>query len=872
MLPINIKHITLLFLMMLSGLCLAQSKSIKGKVTGAQNIPVDGAAVVLYDTKKSIITYTVTNEFGAYTLEGDVKENYTLEVTHISFLKKVKTITANDITKSPIVIDVVLEENTASLDEVIIISSNEVKDTVRLDLDKLKLYEDAKLQEILEKIPNFRLSDDGTIIYKGKNIDKILVNKKPSFENQNSIALESIEKNIIDGISVINNYNDEFTLDFDENEETVLNIDTKEDFKNILNGSLEGKAGYQDKYEFKAKGFLFSKNLNAFLTNNTNNIGKTTITSNEIKSIFKDGLPISGYQEQTLVGKLFSTNENLQKDFFTSTNLTLRNQTQRLKTAGIFYYIAPNRVNSIVQNTNTLDNVSLLNTIDENKAKTQSFLSAISLAYKLSNKSILSYNLNVDYVNNRNKSTIQNELFDNGNPNGVNTTFSNNNNNIFSQYHQLVFTNKIQKNLILDAKGAYFSEGTKLLNDYSIQQNTSIVEDVQNYKFDKNQAHASIGLKYKYSDAFIPRLSANYYRTQEELKDRNLNNSLLIRRERDSYLVNLEVTGDGIVKGLDYDFNIGFNSFTNTLVTNNIDKSDTFVHVDASMSYENKLNRYHIGYERFRDFNDIYSGITTIQPFNSIWNGNSMLPLIFNSSSLIDASYNYNNIFDGEAFSVSASYGTEKNTLQRNFIAQENGISEFNLFLADKTNIFKVSSYYSKTLAPLSYPTKIVVSASYNQIEYPSIIAQQEVDVLTKVLSPSLRVQTITDNFFNFEFASKVSFSSDEVANTTYDATYTRNSFAVLLKNKKWNGNITFLYDNNHINNITYSRKNLNLGVSYTKNNMVFSMEARHIGELLSFFENDAYNSQFIISNGITNTIVNNQSLNYIILGIKFKL
>ncbi len=325
MLPIKIKHIALLFLMMLSGLCLAQSKSIQGKVTDTQNLPIDGAAVVLYNAKKSIITYTVTNEFGAYTLEGEVKENYILEITHISYLKQSKTITANQLTQSPIVIDVVLEENTASLDEVIIISSNEVKDTVRLDLDKLKLYEDAKLQEILEKIPNFRLSDDGTIIYKGKNIDKILVNKKPSFENQNSIALESIEKNIIDGISVINNYNDEFTLDFDENEETVLNIDTKEDFKNILNGSLEGKAGYQDKYEFKAKGFLFSKNLNAFLTNNTNNIGKTTITSNEIKSIFKDGLPISGYQEQTLVGKLFSTNENLQKDFFTSTNLTLRN-------------------------------------------------------------------------------------------------------------------------------------------------------------------------------------------------------------------------------------------------------------------------------------------------------------------------------------------------------------------------------------------------------------------------------------------------------------------------------------------------------------------------------------------------------------------
>ena len=871
MLPIKIKNITLCFLMILSGLCYAQSKSINGKITGANNLPIDGVAIVLYDAAKNIVTYTITNELGIYNMEAAIQENYVLEVTHISYLKQTRIITGEDVAKTSLSIDFKLEENTASLDEVIIISSNEVKDTVRLDLDKLKLYEDSNLQEILEKIPNFRLNDDGAIIYKGKNIDKILVNKKPSFENQNSIALESIEKSIIDGISVINNYNDAFTLDFDENKETVLNIDTKDDFKNILNGSVEGKIGYQDKYEFKGKGFLFSKNLNAFLTNNTNNIGKTTITSNEIRSIFKEGLPISSYHEESL-GRLFATNENLQKDFFTSTNLTLRNQTQRLKTAGIFYYIAPNRVNSVVQNVSTLDNISLLNTIDETKAKTQSFLSAISIAYKISNKSILSYNLNVDYVNNRNKSTVENELFDNGTPNGINTTFSNNNNNIFSLYHQVLFTNKLQENLILEAKGAYFSEGTKLLNDYSIQQNMSITDNAQNYKFDKNQAQATIAIKYKFSDTFIPRISANYYRTQEELKDRNLNNSMIIRRERDSYFVNIEAKGNGVTKGLDYDFNIGLNPFTNRLVTNNTEESHIFVPIKASLNYENKLNRYYIDYSRSRDFNDIFSGVNTIQPFNSIWNGNSLLPLEFNTSSTVKASYNYNNIFDGEAFSISVTHSTDKNSLQRNFIAQQNGISEFNLFLADKSNTLKASSYYSKVLSPLKYPTKIGVFVNYNQVKYPSIIAQQEVDVLTRVISPSVRVQTITDNLLNFEFSSKISFSSDEVVNTTYNATYTRNSFAVLLKNKIWKGNITFLYDNNHINNVTYSRKNLNLGLSYTKNNMVFSMEARHVGELLSFFENDAYNSQFIISNGITNTIVNNESLNYIILGIKFKL
>jgi hypothetical protein len=347
---------------------------------------------------------------------------------------------------------------------------------------------------------------------------------------------------------------------------------------------------------------------------------------------------------------------------------------------------------------------------------------------------------------------------------------------------------------------------------------------------------------------------------------------MLIKRSQDNYLVNLEVTGEDIIKGVDYEFVVGVNSFTNNLTVDRIENTETFIPVDLWLDYENRLNRYTISYSRTRTFNDIVLGINSIQPFNSIWNGTNLFALGFNTANNFSASYDYDNLFDGEIFSVSASYKNQKDVVRRNFVQQQNGISEFDFFIADKATDLKLSAFYSKTLSPLKYPTKVDISASYNQVDYPAVIAQQEVDVVTKTIAPELRIETITDNFVNFSLSSKVSFSSDEILNTTYDAVYTRNSVAVLLKNKQWKGNITFLYDNNNINNITYTRKNLNLGLSYTKNNMVFSMEARHLGELLSFFKNDAYNSQFIISNGITNTIVNNQSLNYIILGIKFKL
>ncbi|WP_442265273.1 carboxypeptidase-like regulatory domain-containing protein [Tenacibaculum sp. ZS6-P6] len=867
---LNRKHIIILIFLMQTLLGFAQSKVISGKVIDLNQLPIEGVAVILYNTQKKIIEYTVTNEQGNYEIKAAVNSGYTLEVSHIAFLKKQYNFTTEDLNKNSIIKNFTLEENLTSLDEVILVSSKKAKDTVKLELDKLNLYDNDNLKDILKKIPNFRLSDDGTIIYKGKNIDKILVNKKPSFENQNSIALENIENKIIEGISVINNYSDDFSLDFEDEEESVLNIDTKNKNQTIMNGSLETKYGYNNKYEIRAKGFLFSQSLNAFLTQNTNNIGKTTIKSNEIKKLFSVGQPFSPYQAQSL-GMLFASNENLQKDFFSSTNLTLRNQTQRLKTSGVFYHFAPDRISSVLQNTSTLNNENLLNTTDNTRTKTQSFLGALGLAYKVSDKTILSYNLNANYIDDTNKSTIENELFTNGTASGTNNISSSNLNEVFSGYHQLNLKSKLRKNLILEANTALYHEGTNFLNDYNVTDNSSTINDEQDYKFNKNQFSGGLGLRLKVSEIFIPRLTLDYYRTQEKIFDKN-NSINLIERDRNNYIVNLKVRGNDVIKkGLDYQFSLGTDVFSNTL--NNItEQNDTFIPMSLWVDYDRKMHRYYISYSRKRKFNEIESGINTIQPFNSIWNGNSIFPLGFNYSDQFYTSYNYDNLFDAEIFSISFNYETQNNSLRRAFVQQQNGISEYDFFIAEKAQDYSIETFYSKTVAPIKFPTKVDLSLSYSGAKYPSKIGQQDVNITTQNIAPRLNIETITDSFINFSLSTRLSFITDEVENLSYDSRYSSSSFSILFKDKSYKGNISFLYDNNIINNTTFSRKNINLGFEYTKGKITYSIEGRHLGELLNIFENDAYNSQFIIRNGITTTLVNNQSLNYFIAGIKFNL
>jgi len=865
-LHINIKKLLLSLLLLLPVFVIAQTSVIKGIITDEVKSPVEGAAVVLHDADDAIISYTITDQLGAFYLENDVQEGYYLQVTHITYLRQQKTIQKKSAT-TIYVLDFTLQENENALNEVIIFSSNTEKDTVRLDLEKLNLQENDNLKDILSKIPNFKLGKKGNIIYKGKSIDKILVNNKSSFVNQNNLALESIENRMVEGIDIINNYTNTFKIDFEEQTESVLNINTKKSAQNIVTGAIEAKYGYDNKYEGRVKGFLFSNTANIFLINNTNNIGKSTLNFEEINTLFSEEQSFSNYHINGL-NTIFSSNENLKKDFFSNTNLTFRNQGKRLKTSGLFYYFAPEKINSTRYRLTTLDNVSLLNSEDEATSKANSFLGTLTLAYKIAPKTIVEYSINTNFINTRNASLISNELVA---AERTNTIHANNDNAITSVFNQLSLTSKLNAKTILGGSASLLHEKSGLLNDYTITDDSGLTStQFQDYDYKQDVFYGSSYLKYRTSHAFIPSLKASYKTVNEKIEDNNASATSLIDRTLNTFSVQTEITGKDKPGKIEYHFSLGIDAFSNT--TNLEKKEKTFIPLAFDFEYENKLHRYYINYSRALRANDIAAGITTIEPFHTIFLGNDTLPLTFTKSNKTEASYTYSNIFDAELFAISFNYNTYKDAIRRSFISQENGVSTFQNFVADRSFDYTLRTSYAKTVFQLKYPTKIDFDISYTQNEYPTIIADDIVKIKTRNVTPKLSFETITKQFINFKLNSSLAFVTDKAQGETYNASYLNNSFSMLIKNKAWRGSLTFLYDHNRINDINYSRKNINLDLAYTHNKLTLTMEARHIGELFSLFENDTYNSSFTIRDGLSSVLINNRSLNYLIFGIKYNL
>lgn len=163
-----------------------------------------------------------------------------------------------------------------------------------MKLDKFLIKEDDELKKILTRNPNFNIGNDGTIVYKGKNIDKILVNGKETFDNQNSIALDNIKADMISGLQIVNNYKDPFNMTNDEFE-TVLNLKSKNPSAAITTSNIEAAYGIKSNYKVKGNIMRFSNVINGFIVENANNINENVISLRELTNLFNINMPISSY-------------------------------------------------------------------------------------------------------------------------------------------------------------------------------------------------------------------------------------------------------------------------------------------------------------------------------------------------------------------------------------------------------------------------------------------------------------------------------------------------------------------------------------------------------------------------------------------------
>jgi len=277
------KKIVLAFLSVSFSLIVSAQKdgSVRGVVYDTiSKMPVPGATVtVMKRSDSSLVTFTMTGSDGRFSLAGLEKENYRLLVTHVGYHNGNKYFAVTDSVKNIDLGNVVLNDKTKVLEEVVIMAEAPpvtiIGDTIQYNAGSFKTKPNAVVEDLLKKLPGIQVEKDGTVKAQGEEVKKVLVDGKEFFGNDPKIATKNLPADAVDKVQVYDKKSEAAELTgFDDGDyEKTINLKLKEDKKKGLFGKAMAGGGTNERFEgrFNINSFKGARQLSVIgMGNNTN--------------------------------------------------------------------------------------------------------------------------------------------------------------------------------------------------------------------------------------------------------------------------------------------------------------------------------------------------------------------------------------------------------------------------------------------------------------------------------------------------------------------------------------------------------------------------------------------------------------------------
>lgn len=283
------KKIFLLFSVFIA-LCLpvcAQLYIISGKVNDKRdNSPLIGVSISVTKTDNSgTKTGTITDTDGSFTISSLSNGAYTIELEYVGYKKLSKSIT---IANESVAIGVLkLETEAKQLKEVTVagkqIRAEQKGDTSQFRADAYKTNPDATTEDLVTKMPGVTTDNTGLKV-NGENVQQILVDGKPFFGNDPTIALKNLPAEVIDKIQIFDRLSDQsgFTGFDDGNAQKTMNIITKRNKSEGVFGKVYAGYGTDERYLAGGNLNFFKGNRRISVLGLSNNINQQNFSAEDI--------------------------------------------------------------------------------------------------------------------------------------------------------------------------------------------------------------------------------------------------------------------------------------------------------------------------------------------------------------------------------------------------------------------------------------------------------------------------------------------------------------------------------------------------------------------------------------------------------------
>ena len=293
-----------LMLLALGFCCLgasAQDFTITGNLVDNQSKkPLEAATVVVETVKdSSMITYTITDKAGAFKLKGKAYDElanvYVSFVGYAPYSKKIDFSKGTDISLG----NIQLKESINTLGDVIVKGRAAPvtikKDTLEFDVASFKTKKDASVEDLLKELPGVEVDDQGNITINGKPVNKILVNGKPFFGDDPTIATRNLTKEIVKKIQVVDTKTESeaFTGEEGDDQNKTVNITIDKDKNKGIFGRVAAGGGTDKRFEYAGFANYFNNDRRISVLGGGNNINSPGFSFGEIEKMFGNARYVS---------------------------------------------------------------------------------------------------------------------------------------------------------------------------------------------------------------------------------------------------------------------------------------------------------------------------------------------------------------------------------------------------------------------------------------------------------------------------------------------------------------------------------------------------------------------------------------------------
>jgi len=175
--------------------------------------PVPAATITVLQAKdSSLVTFTMTNSRGEFSLANVPYGDYRLLVTHVNYHNVNKYFSVNDANKNIDLPNIEVSDKNKVLEEVVIMAEAPpvtlIGDTVQYNAGSFKTKPNAVVEDLLKRMPGIQVDKDGKVKAQGQEVKRVLVDGKEFFGNDPKIATKNLPADAVDKVQVYDKQSD----------------------------------------------------------------------------------------------------------------------------------------------------------------------------------------------------------------------------------------------------------------------------------------------------------------------------------------------------------------------------------------------------------------------------------------------------------------------------------------------------------------------------------------------------------------------------------------------------------------------------------------------------------------------------------------